>query len=302
MMNKNMQRIISVCLLAVSGVLFFSCASSKAAPAAGHSGSSVWKISKNGNTLFLGGSIHVLRDDDFPLPPQYDLAYAQSARLVLETDVELLETEEMANYMMSQMFLPGGETLQTILSPDTYALLTEKSLAYGFRIEVVSNFKPSMVIMLLTMLQIQELGYTQQGIDYHYLYKAKNDNKPVEYLESVESQIHMVVTMGEGYENDYVLYSLQDMDSSETVLDTILADWRTGEPASSETSLEEMRADWPVMYKTLVTDRNEAWIPQIERFLDSGTVYFVVAGLLHMHGPDGLLRLLKDKGYTIEQL
>ena len=88
-----MKRIFSFYSLVLTLVLFFSCTSSSAVSAREQGGSSVWVISRNGNTLYLGGSIHILRDDDFPLPTEFDLAFSQSTVLVLEADLEQMENE-----------------------------------------------------------------------------------------------------------------------------------------------------------------------------------------------------------------
>ena len=297
-----MKRIISFCVLIFSITLIFSCASSPAPPAPEQSGSSVWKISRNNNTLFLGGSIHLLREKDFPLPPEFLLAFSQSTVLVLETDVEQMQNEEISQYLMSRMLLADGQTLQTILDSETYEMLAAKTNEYGLPLEAVSNFKPSMLMLILTMIQIGELGFTQEGIDFYFMQKAGNENKPIQFLESVESQIDILVSMGEGYENEFIRYSLQDMENTEMFLVDILNDWRTGQSMSNEISLKAMKEEWPLLYKSMVTDRHDAWMPQIEEYLDSGSTFFVVVGLFHMHGPDGLLRQLEERGSTIEQL
>ncbi|MCL1928788.1 MAG: TraB/GumN family protein [Treponema sp.] len=278
---------------------FFFCAWS---PVADQPGSSVWKVSKDGNTLFLGGSIHILREADFPLPAGYDSAFSQSAILVLETDVEKMAEPEIVQYLMSRMILSGNTTLQSILDPDIYKMLEKECSKYGLSLNTFSKLKPSMVITILSMVQIQKYGFTQQGIDMYYLDMAKKENKPVHFLETVQTQIDALAGMGEGYENDYVRYSLNDMENTETEIEVLLAEWKNGNPSKSEAILSEMEEEWPLIYKTLVGDRNNAWIPQIKKFLASGQVYFVIAGLLHLHGKDGLLRQLKDSGCTIEQL
>jgi uncharacterized protein YbaP (TraB family) len=158
-----------------------------------------------------------------------------------------------------------------------------------------------MVVTLLSVLQIQKSGFSEEGVDNHYQERARKENKPVLFLESVESQIDALLSMGDGYENDYVLYSLLDMDSSEDEITTLVTEWKKGGVSRSEEALTGMKEDWPAIYKTLVSDRNSAWMPQIEEFLAGGQVHFVIAGLLHMHGPDGLLRQLEDRGYTVEQ-
>jgi len=293
-----MKRIITYCafILIVAG--FCSCASS---PAPGRGGSSVWKISRGGSSLFLGGSVHILRSEDFPLPKEFDRAFAQSSMLVLEADIRQMADENVAQYLMTQMILPGGKTLESILDSDTYEMLEAKCEEYGFPIEYVSQLKPSMIMTMLTMLEIQKSGFVQQGVDSYYLEKAEKGKKPLGFLETVETQIDMIVTMGDGYENDFIKYSLYDMDSTEKGLGDIVSEWKRGGAASTEKAILEMKNQWPALYKTLITDRNAAWLPRINEYLAAGPPVLVIVGLAHLHGQDGLLRQLADSGCTVEQ-
>ena len=296
-----MKHPVSSCLRIVTVVLFFCAFSFPVIADQQSGGSSVWKISRNGNSILLGGSMHLLRDEDFPLPQEFDMAFEQSSALVVEADVEQMEDENVKQYLMTQMFLGEGQTLESLLNSDTYKILSAVTGDFGIPIENFSNVKPSMVMMILTSLQMQALGFSQEGIDSYLLRKADKENKPFYFFETVEQQINMLVSMGEGYENEYVRYSLLDMENTEAYLKTILDDWKTGESAITEKILKEMKEDWPLIYKTLIADRNNEWIPQIEGLLDSGTAYFIVVGLAHIHGSDGLMRALEDHGCTIEQ-
>jgi uncharacterized protein YbaP (TraB family) len=235
------------------------------------------------------------------MPKEFDRAFSRSAALVLEADVEQLASEEFALHLVSQMVLPDGKTLQSILDSDVYDLLSAECAKYGLPIDAVSKFKPSMVVTMISMLQIQEFGFVEEGVDAHYLQMAKNKNKPVYYLETAQSQIDAFLSMGDGYENDYVRYSLYDMGSTEDEITMLVTDWKRGDVSRSEMELAEMKEEWPDIYKALLTDRHAAWMPQIEGFLASGQVHFVITGLLHMHGPDGLLQQLRDSGCTVEQ-
>jgi len=293
-----MKRIISRFALFLTLAVLFACASS--APA-GQSGSSVWKISKDGNALFLGGSVHILRSKDFPPPREFDRAFAQSSMLVLEADIEKLADANIAQYLMTQMFLPDDKTLVSVLDPPTYELLKVKSAAAGIPIENLARLKPAMVVNILSIMEMQSFGFVQMGIDSHYLEKAQQTGKPLGFLETVEAQIDMLVGMGDGYENDFVRYSLNDMENSEKEITAIVAEWRKGKARSTEAAISEMRETWPVLYKTMLTDRNAAWMPRIEEYLAAGQNVFIIAGLAHMHGPDGLLRMLELSGCTIEQ-
>jgi uncharacterized protein YbaP (TraB family) len=292
-----MKRIISFFVIVIIGVGLFSCAS--LFPRS-QTGSSVWKISRGGNTLFLGGSVHILRDADYPLPDEFDMAYSQSSMLVIETDVEQLADPGVAQYLTANTFLPGNQTLRSVLDPETYELLAAAFREYGQRLEELRRFKPSMVVNILTLLQMQKMGFVQEGVDFYYLKKAKDEEKPVGYLESIETQIDLIITMGSGYENDFVRYSLYDMESTENELLSLLDEWKNGGLSKTEEILLEMKDEWPQIYRTVITDRNSAWMPQIEQYLASGTVSFVIVGLAHIHGPDGLLQQLKNAGCKVE--
>jgi uncharacterized protein YbaP (TraB family) len=295
--TRNLFCAIVIILLVSTGLFFFFFS-----PAAAGQASSVWKISMGDNTLYLGGSVHILRKKDFPLPAAFDKAYSQSSFLVLETDIDRLEEPEMQEYLQSRMLLPGDATLRSLLDSDTHKLLAAECQKYGLSINAVEKLKPSMVITVLNLYQMQKMGFTQTGIDQHYLDKSKEENKPVRHLEAPETQINMLVGMGEGYENEYVRYSLKDMEGTGKGLNMLLTEWKRGKAAISEASLAEMKKEWPFIYRDLVANRNDAWVPQIKTFLASGELYFVIVGLLHLHGPDGLLRQLKDAGCTVEQL
>jgi uncharacterized protein YbaP (TraB family) len=148
---------------------------------------------------------------------------------------------------------------------------------------------------------MQKFGFVQEGVDQYYLQKAKKMKKNLGFLETLEFQIDMLVTMGDGYENDFVRYSLYGMDNTDNNLDSIVSEWRKGVASSTEREVLGMREQWPIIYKTMLADRNAAWLPQINGYLADRSPVFIIVGLAHLHGPDGLLRQLADSGCTVEQ-
>ena len=299
-----MKRIIFFCVftLLIATGLFSEGLRERSASDRQTAGSSVWKASKDGNILYLGGSVHILRAADFPLPVEFDYAFSASEILVLEANAELLSDPEIAEYLYSQLYLPGDTTLQSLLDFETYTQLSDVCEEYGISIANVDNLRPSMLVNILLLYQIQKLGFEEEGIDENYRMKAKKENKSVLFLESVETQIDMLLSLGEGYENEYVAYSLADMENTEESLEILMHEWKYGIEGSNEETITEIINNWPEMYKTLITDRHDKWLPQIEAFTASGKVHFVVTGLMHMYGPDGLIQRLKNLGYTVEKL
>jgi uncharacterized protein YbaP (TraB family) len=264
--------------------------------------SSVWEVNKDGNILYLGGSIHTLRAEDFPLPKEFDKAFEQSEMLVLEADVEQASSPEATQKLMAKAMLPGEETLQTILNEDTYKKLEAKCNELSLPIASVMKLKPSMVATILTMLEIQQLGFTPQGVDTYYLTQAKEKNKKIDFLESVDFQIELLANLGTGYENEYIQYTVEELGNTAKEMEQLLPDWKNGTSIYVETAIAEMKNKFPKAYNSTLPERNNAWLPKIENYLSDKTGAFVVVGLMHLLGEDGLLAQLQSKGYTVKQV
>jgi uncharacterized protein YbaP (TraB family) len=264
--------------------------------------SSVWEISKNGKTLYLGGSVHLLRNEDFPLPAAFDAAFKKAQFIVFEADIEQASTPEVVQMIMGKSMLPGNQTLQTILDKNTYERLGILCKKLSLPIEQLQKLKPAMLLNTLTVLQLQQIGFTPQGVDAYYLSKAKETKKETGFLETVEQQITFLTDIGAGYENEYVQYSLDDFDKMEKDIPILISSWKKGVFDELLSDMLQGKEKFPTAYKALFTDRNNDWIPKIENYLRGDKTAFVIVGLAHLHTSDGLLELLKNKGYKIKQV
>jgi len=264
--------------------------------------SSVWKIDGKGTTLYLGGTIHVLRPSDYPLPAEYDEVYNLVNTIVLEADVKKLEDPQVSQSLMTKTMYTDGGGLSKTLKKETYEALKTELQKIQIPIEGLEQFKPPMVIMTLTMLKLQRLGITSEGVDKHYYNKSESDNKKIEFFETVEEQIKMITTMGKGNEDNMVMQTIKDLDKMEEELLGMLSDWKLGESKTMDLQTTRMIKEYPSIYKSLLVDRNNAWLPKIDLYMDTKNTEFILVGAMHLHGPDGLLKQMKDKGYTVTQV
>jgi uncharacterized protein YbaP (TraB family) len=278
--------------------LFAACASLQAGEP---SVSSVWALGRDGKQLFLGGSCHLLRKNDFPLPAVFDMAFDRSNILVLETDPGKMTDPETLRIIQTRTLLPEDGKLDSVLSGEVYKLLEQEFQKFGLpSLESLDRFKPAMVMMMLSTLDMQQSGFIEQGIDQHYFDRAKQSGKPLDFFETAEFQIDTILAMGEGYEDDFVRYSLLDRENTGKYLDELVAEWRAGGAEFMNRELALLKDLWPAIYQSLIADRNARWLPRIEEYITTEPVEFVIVGLAHLHGPEGLLRQLQDRGYTVE--
>jgi len=264
--------------------------------------SSVWKIEGKGTTMYIGGTIHILRPVDYPLPAEFDSAYAQANTVVLEADLKLMEDSAVGQMMLAKFMCPVGDSLSNTLKKETYKALKDELAKHGIPVEAFKQFKPSMVISTLTMLKLKELGVSAEGVDKHYYEQAVADEKSLKFFETPEQQIDMIVNMGKGNENSMVMHSLKDLENIENDFTEMLSDWKHGTSEIMNKQIADMKTDYPGMYKSMLVDRNAAWMPKIEQYLEDDNIEYILVGTLHLHGPDGLLKQLENKGYTLTQL
>ena len=265
--------------------------------------SSVWKVINNdGNTLYLGGSVHILRAEDYPLPIEFNTAFEKSDILILEADATQMQNPEVAQSMMAQMMLPGEETLQTVLNAETFKLLKKKCEELSLPLQEMLKLKPAVLATMLAMAKMLQMGFTPEGVDTYFHAKAMENNMKVDFLESVDFQINLLVNMGEGFENEFMKYMLDDLDNIQADIDILIPEWRIGKSEFLASKSAEMKEQFPIVYKTMLTDRDSAWLPIIENYLTDEPVEFIVVGLGHLIGEEGLLMQLENKGYTVKQV
>ena len=265
--------------------------------------SPVWKISKGDARLYIGGTVHVLSKSDYPLPAGFDVAYKQAAQLVFETDMQKMAAPETRQLMLQQVVYTDGRNLKQVLKQQTFqeleAFLADKKVA----VAGVVGLKPGMLAVTLTMLELQRLGMGEAGVDTFYQARALSDHKRLGQLEAVEEQIGFLASLGEGYENELIGYTLRDIKDLPRIMPLIKAAWRQGDLQKlEELALVPLKQEFPPIYQTLIVKRNKAWLSRIEAMLKNADVEFVLVGALHLVGEDGLLAQLAARGYQIQKL
>jgi len=264
--------------------------------------SSVYEVQGNGTRFYIGGSIHLLREQDYPLPKEFDVAFDNSEILVLEADISKMEDPAIAQKMLGMTMYQDDRTLKTVLSEEVYNELKTACASYGISMANMGKLKPSMVIMTLTIMELQKLGVASEGVDKHYLNKALKTDRSVLYLETIDEQMSLIAGMGEGNEDEFVKHSLNDIKENSDIFEELIDTWKDGTANPMLKQIKEFKADYPELYQSLLVDRNNTWIPQLEGYLETKEVEFVVAGALHLYGSEGVLQQMKDKGYKVKQL
>ena len=264
---------------------------------------SVWQVSNGDNTLYIGGTLHILSPSDYPLPKAYDKAYQKSDVLVFETDMQSVTSPAFAAKVMQQNTYQNGKTIADDLSDDTYQKLTEFLKARQLPVEQVVTLKPAMLGLTLTMMEYQRAGLTSQGVDAHFFAKGAEQEKQIDWFESPDEQLAFISKMADGQEDAFIRYTLEDIQELDKLIGPMKKHWRNGDMDALHTiTLKDFKKTYPDVYEDLLVDRNANWLPKIKALIKTPETEFILVGTLHMPGDKGVLRLLEAQGYTVTQL
>jgi uncharacterized protein YbaP (TraB family) len=264
---------------------------------------SVWRVSDGNNSVYLGGTVHLLRPGDYPLPEEYEQAYQGSSELYFETDISSMSDLSVQAQMLQQLTYSDGRTLKTVLSEDAYTTLEDYTATIGMPLMMLEQFKPGMIISTLQVLEFQRIGFTPQGVDAFFNTRALGDAKDIGALETIEEQIGFLAAMGEGNESEFILLSLEDLENTNASMEEMITAWRNGdERALQKLFVDDMQQRAPGLFDSLISQRNLRWMPQIEAMFEDPDTEFVLVGAAHLIGGEGLVQLLQSKGYEVSQL
>jgi len=264
--------------------------------------SCLWVVETATRRVFLLGSLHVLKSSAYPLAAEIDRAYALSRRLVFETDLEAMTHPAIQAKMMELGVYPEGQDIFQNISKETRNSLEKKLNDLGLAPSNFSRFKPWLLAVTLTALELQRLGFDPQyGIDLHFYTKARADGKELSYLESVEYQLNLLGKMNAQDQMSFLNQTLKDLEISAQLAGEMLSAWQNGAAEKLYKLLFKSFEDHPGIEDRLLTRRNKQWIAQIEKMLKEPQKTMVIVGAGHLIGPEGLVALFKQKGYTVKQ-
>ena len=265
--------------------------------------SSVWVASSSKAKVYLAGSFHMLRASDYPLPDEFLRAYKDSRKIIFEIPPGETESPEYMGKFLSVAIYNDGTTLKEHITTAAYAKAESFCKERNYPLEQYQLFKPAFLVMTLTVSEMNKIGVdSSKGIDSFFKEKAIQDGKATGSLETVDQQISLLSSTDASLGSDQIIESIEELKKIEGILGELLAVWRKGD----ETKMEELYIKdlklYPQLYQTLMVDRNNKWVRNIESYLNGSGNTMVVVGAAHLVGVDGLVNLLRKRGYKVVKL
>jgi hypothetical protein len=265
--------------------------------------SSVWVASSSKANVYLAGSFHMLRASDYPLPAEFFTAYKDSRKIIFEVPPGEMERPEHIGKFLSAAIYDDGTTLKGHITSAAYAKAESFCRERNYPMAQYQFFKPTFFVMTLTVLEMSKIGADpKKGVDYFFKDKAVQDGKAAGSLETVDQQISILTSANASAGSDQILQAIDELAQIEVMLGEHLAAWRNGDEAKMEELYIKELKRYPKLYQTLIVDRNNKWVRDIEGYLNGPGNTMVVAGAAHLVGDNGVVNLLRKRGYKVVKL
>jgi uncharacterized protein len=262
----------------------------------------IWKATGKQGVVYLVGSVHLLTKDFYPLSPAVEAAYKESDLLVEEVDLSDMESPGSQFQMLSRGMLPSHQSLDKMVSPETFAVVSKRFTDIGMPVEAIKRFKPWLAALTLMAMEWQKAGFDPNlGLDKHFYDRAKADGKIIQGLETISYQLSRFDEMSAELQDRLLAETLKGIETEQANMTKLVESWRAGDaPAIERIVLKDLQQE-PELYQRLLVERNRNWLPHLEALFARKSPALVVVGAAHLVGRDGLVAMLKAKGYTIEQ-
>ncbi len=261
-----------------------------------------WKVTSPTTTVYLLGSIHLTSKDFYPLPKQVEDAFAASKVLVVEVNMKNYDTTQMATLTQARGVYTDGTSLTQHISKSTSDLLDTFCQENAIPRAALEPMKPWMVSTLAALLPLQKAGLDPEaGIDLHFMNQVAEAQR-IEELETMEFQLDLLASGSEAEQDEVLAEALKHSSEEVQTLQRFQDAFLAADADGMKKIMDEKDTGPKAYSRRILEDRNVTMTQKIDGYLKGKEPVFVVVGSAHMVGKEGIVQLLRDKNYKVEQL
>ncbi len=265
--------------------------------------SSVWVVEKDGRKMYLAGTIHLLREEDYPLPNVFEQAYQDCGKVVFELPPGSSGDGEIVVHMRKMGSYEPGDDLSKHVSAETFALVEAWAGRKDIPMAALKRLKPWFLALTIAATEYQALGAaSERGVDTWFEERAKNDGKRGEGLETVEFQLTMFASLRDELQEELLRQTFSEVESLSKDFTELLEAWRAGDGPRLHKFLFRDAEKYPELMDDFLIKRNKTWIPALMKLLESGETAMILVGAGHLVGGGGVIELLEEQGCKVRQL
>ncbi|MDO9589300.1 MAG: TraB/GumN family protein [Brevundimonas sp.] len=274
-------------------------AAARVVPRAEGAGPALWVVRDADSTLYLFGTVHVLRPTTAWGSARVDAAFDSAD----EVWFEISNPDDQAALipLIRQHGVSPDRQLSHLISTGQLTLLDNAARSIGSNAVQMDIYRPWLAALTLSVAPMVEAGYDpQSGVELVLKARADRAGKPVHGFETIDKQVRILAGLSETEQLAFLASTLESYQEATIELERMVGAWAAGDVATMEAvGVEEMRRGSPALYQALLVQRNIDWAGQIQTLLEGSGSAFIAVGAAHLAGEDSVQRILQDRGVTV---
>lgn len=271
-------------------------------PRAEGAGPPLWVVKDADSTVYLFGTVHLLRPGTAWGSDKVDAAFASASDIW----VEIADQDDQAVVMpvIQQHGVDPSRPLSSVLSAEDFAAFDKVAQANGASAAALDAYRPWLAAFMISMSGPTEAGYrSEAGVDKTLMDRARSEGKALHGFETADIQVRLIAGMSEEAQVAYLNHFVRNTDRIVANLDETVAAWLKGDIAETgrlnRANTRDVHED---IHRAALIDRNSDWTRQIEEMMKGSGTAFVAVGAAHLMDQDSVIDMLTARGFTVERL
>lgn len=264
----------------------------------------LWQVAQGQGKVYLLGSFHLLPKNYHWYEGIIKQSFDSSEELVMEAKMTPESIAEIQAMVIKNGFFTTGDNLQNHLDLIHYnKMLTQAKKLMGMDEAIARKVKPWFMALQISIISIISSGMDpESGVDKYLERLAGQDKKPISGLETPQQSMNALIKHPMSVQMAMLVDTLDKLEDFKSYINSYLEAWASGDADRMEKTIIRDMAQQPAMYKALIVDRNKNWMPAIERHINGDKTIFIVVGMAHLVGQDGIVRMLESGGYKVDKI
>ena len=261
----------------------------------------LWRFQNGAATVYLAGTVHILKESLHPLPPQYEDAYHATKNLVFEVDLSRHHPAEVQQKTLEYAKL-SAHSLRQSLPDDTYNRLVQAGMLYGMPVGQMQDFKPMLAFQQLSVMGLIAMGYDPAfGVDHYFGQLGQRQPERILQLETLDLQLSLLFNQPLEVQAAVLKQALDELDDLPAITQDLMSAYFNGDDDTLGALLKNQAGDNPLtkaFHQQLIDQRNRNMTKKVRGYLQTSDSYLVLVGAAHLIGPKGMVALLSKAGFT----
>lgn len=254
----------------------------------------LWVVKDEDTTIYLFGTIHILKPGLSWFDEAVRKAFDESAELV--TEIGEPDPAAMQGLIIKYGVNMDGPPLTERLPADKREAFAKALATSGLPQSLADRMDPWLAANQLTLLSLVKTGWdANSGADQTLTAAAKAADKPVSGLETVEQQFGFFDALSDAAQMTFLIEAIDKLETMGPEFDKMVEIWANGDADALAALMNDGMQSSPELAKTLLADRNARWAEWIDARLDKPGVVFMAVGAGHLAGDDSVQAMLAKR-------